>query len=56
MESMAELSAELAPPDLAPNRETVELFTYFLREFKGFMTHMDAALQVLNCPRQNLSP
>jgi hypothetical protein len=45
---MAELPAELAPPDPVPNRETVELFTYFLREFKGFMTHMDAALQV--CP------
>ena len=44
---MAELPAELAPPDPVPNRETVELFTYFLREFKGFMTHMDAALQVI---------
>ena len=43
---MAELPAELAPPDPVPNRETVELFSYFLREFKGFMTHMDAALQV----------
>ncbi len=43
---MATLPAELAPPEPMPNRETVELFSYFLREFKGFMTHMDAALQV----------
>ena len=43
---MATLPAELAPPEPVPSRETVELFSYFLREFKGFMTHMDAALQV----------
>lgn len=43
---MAALPPELAPPEAMPNCETVELFSYFLREFKGFMTHMDAALQV----------
>ena len=29
------------------NRETAELFTYILHESKGFVTHMDAALQVI---------